>query len=369
MAASFAAAFAGACDEVANRGRHLQVAEIGAARAGAPRAAVTAPAAPRRPVGELLTQGWRTWDHVAIEGTSTATYRELWAHTEAGAALLDRLDPDQAGPVVGIYGPVTPRLLALVAATLLRGGGFVGLDQDWPPEWARQIVAASGISVIAVDGTALPGPLRGVAGSVVDLSQPGPGPRRPAGGPGPARAAFFPYVCFTSGTTGTPKGVLAGAAGLARMLSEAAAVPLAQAPRALHGGLLTTEPRIRELLATLAAGGQVVLADKECWTDPRQLCARLSADRITHLAAVTPSLLEALLRAHDRSREPLAIQEVHTFGEALRPDVAQEAARRWGCAVHAHYGVSESAMSATDWRSGDAAGRPGAPYLPAIRTK
>ena len=391
VAASFADRFTAACEQIAASEGRLTVGAIGAVEAERPtagvpgtgpepepvRAPVASPGPGNRETGRLLVDGWTSWDQVALDGGGgTATYQDLRAHTDRATALLDARGPRDREEVVGIYGQVTAPLIGAVAATLLRGGGFAGIDPGWPGGWVRQILDTGGISTVLTDGTPLPPELRDWTGRVLDLAEdvsvegPPAGDVSaedapvPGGGVPAAGGSRTPYICFTSGTTGAPKGVLSTATGLGGILARARAVPLSRAPRVLHSGLLTTEPRIRELLGALAAGGRVVVPDRECWQDPRQLCARIAEEGITHLDAVTPSLLDALLRAHAKSREAMAVTEVHTFGEALPSEVAREAAERWGCEVYAHYGVSEFAMSATSWHFAPAAAALGGLDLP-----
>ncbi|UYP21095.1 amino acid adenylation domain-containing protein [Rhodococcus sp. Z13] len=145
------------------------------------------------------------------------------------------------------------------------------------------------------------------------------------------------YLVYTSGTTGTPKGVEVTHRGLTALLElQRTTLGLDDGARVLQVASHTFDAAVFELLAAHAHGGTLVIAPDHAFAgDPLQ--ELLVAERVTHLN-VTPSVLGTL--------DPDTLDEttVVAAGEALPPELV----RRWSRhRLFNGYGPTEFAVAAT----------------------
>ncbi|WP_229023121.1 non-ribosomal peptide synthetase [Actinomarinicola tropica] len=165
---------------------------------------------------------------------------------------------------------------------------------------------------------------------------------RPSSVDGSAEA----YVLFTSGTTGRPKGVVVSHANLAVRLDHLVGLHPTP-PRSLLQTTLAFDAALAPLLATLATGGAVVLADDEHAADPA-LAAQLIADeQVTYVDGV-PSWYAALLDL----APPGALDSIRIVvvgAEVLPPELVTRHHRRLHARLVNDYGPTEATISATSW--------------------
>jgi amino acid adenylation domain-containing protein len=202
--------------------RHQVVAEWNDTCSGYPRTAC---------IHDLFEE-WvrRTPDAVAlveaVEGTGGGrrwTYAELAARAERLAARLRRLGVGPDVPVAFALERSAEMIVALLAI-LEAGGAYAPLDPSHPRERLRGLLEQLGSPVLITE-PALLGRLPAPEGVAVVLAGDEPAPA-PADHPEPPlpRAAVDPsnlaYILFTSGTTGTPKGVPVPHRAVVRLVRE-----------------------------------------------------------------------------------------------------------------------------------------------------
>ncbi|WP_194726060.1 class I adenylate-forming enzyme family protein [Noviherbaspirillum malthae] len=154
-------------------------------------------------------------------------------------------------------------------------------------------------------------------------------------------------IIFTSGTTGTPKGVLVSQAGLThfgRISAESRQLTpadrsYAYLPMTHIFGLGTV------LAASLHAGSALVMRSR---FDPADLFAALEHEGVTNLQGPPAmfSRLLAWLNAHDIERPACpALRYLYTGAAPLDMTLKREIERRFGLPLHHGYGLSEYAGS------------------------
>jgi amino acid adenylation domain-containing protein len=268
-------------------------------------------------------------DAVAVEqGDRALTYRELLGATGAVAeALLQR--GVGADELVGVCLDRRPELAAALLGVLAAGAGCVPLDPALPPERLRAMAEEAGLTTVVGEY-----PFSGV--DVVPM------PVRPAPyRSGPATPATTALVLFTSGSTGRPKGVVLEHRGLTEFVTSFAAFAgLGHDTRFLGFATISFDASVLDLLAPLAAGGTVALADAAHRADPTRL-HRFCADH----AVNTVYLPAALLPVADPALLP-DVRLIITGGEAPGP----EQVGRWtegGRRFVSVYGPTEATVLVT----------------------
>jgi amino acid adenylation domain-containing protein len=272
------------------------------------------------------------------------TYADLNARANRLARYLPQCG---VGPerVVGVCLERGVERIVALLAVLKAGGAYLPLAPEDPParsEWMLRDAAA----VLALTDLRRRGHCGGLP--VVDVGQPAAwAEREGANLPRAATAENLAYVMYTSGSTGSPKGVRVrhrNVLDLIRHLPEAAAV-------GLHAAAFAFDASTLEIWSTLLRDGQLVLAPPEP-LDPEELADVLIRFGVEG-AFLTPALLHRLL---DQRPDAFAhLRHLWTGGE---PAVAAV----WRRLLAAHpqlrilnlYGPTEGTVCVT--RFGAAAG-------------
>lgn len=277
---------------------------------------------------------------VSYQGT-TMSYREL---SDLAEAFADRFTEAGAGPgsLVGLIAPRSAATVACFLGVLRSGAAYVPIDSDYPRARVEHILGdvASELKCVCYDGErpAGLGDLLGIhIASVTPLSGPrSPAPRTP---PSPNDLA---YVVYTSGSTGSPRGVMIEHRSLTAVVPELVRrYGMTPDDRVLHMAPLGFDTSISEMLRTLCAGACLYVLSAEESKAPEFLLRLgfLRDNRITK--AVLPT---ALLRAVRRVELP-ALDTLVATGEAC----TQEIVDRWapGRRLLNAYGSTEGTFATT----------------------
>ncbi|MGA1835396.1 AMP-binding protein [Herbiconiux sp. 11R-BC] len=263
----------------------------------------------------LLAAGARSGDVVSMQLSNTwrtiAAMHGAWA---MGAVVNPITTIYRGSELEAIFGSAAPA--AVVVASSARGVDFVAQ--------ARSAVAATGLDAAVLD---------------IDAILPAPPATRPAE---PAITAAEPtdvaLLMFTSGTTGTPKGVLHSHRTL---LYEAASIgevfgldgeavfmpsPLAHVTGLLYG-----------VLTPLLTHGSVSLLDR--W-DPDVAAGLIERDGCAFTVAATP-FLRGLADSYARRGTPSSLRSFVCGGADIPPSLVAEAERAMGLRVSRTYGSTE----------------------------
>ncbi len=308
------------------------------------------------------------------------TYGELARRVDALAAYLSALG---VGPEVrvGVLLPRSVEAVTAILAVLAAGGAYLPLDPTHPAErrafqlrdagatlllTRSDLLAAfpeAELPALCLDAPAsahkrseLPGggvAVRGGSEDGAQLSEPpvggwegpwaaslstarSPAPAGDGRGPNPDRLA---YILYTSGSTGTPSGVLMSHRGILNLIADASRrLAITPTSRILQLAPLGFDVSVAELFTPLTSGAALCLVGDEARRDPALLAEALTCLGVDR-AFVTPAFFTAL--------PDTAVPDLWASvgGEAFTRDLAD----RWGPGRHLfnNYGPTEAAVYAT----------------------
>ena len=279
------------------------------------------------------------------------TFAELGARAEALAAWLQDEGIGE-GDRVAICAERSPDLVAALYGVMKAGAAYVPFDPAAPAERQRALLEASDAKLLITEVALLP--LFGRTSLPVRLlGDPLPAPIRslkPANDPGTPI-----YVIFTSGTTGTPKGVVVPHRGVANMaLGMGRRLGVGPDDSLLQFAPLNFDASALQLFVPLLAGGTAVLHHQ-----PGRLGATDFMDLANRHGLTMLDLPAALWRrwvdtmTEDGLRMAPSIRIFFTGGEALSPRTM----RRWSAlcdrkvAFLSSYGPTEASITATAYVS------------------
>ncbi|MFF0492615.1 amino acid adenylation domain-containing protein [Nocardia sp. NPDC004068] len=243
-------------------------------------------------------------DAVAIaENRHRLTYDRLDTLSDA---LAGRLRDAGVGPgsLVPILAHRSAALVVAMLAVLKTGAAYTPVDRDNPARRRARIIDQCGSPVVLSTGS----PDRESGGVTVEFTD---GPVRTPLEPGAA------YVVFTSGTTGTPKGVVVDHAAVTRLVRwhNERFETTADARTTLMSGV-GFDVSQWEVFATLAAGATAHIVDPAVRADPAALLDFYAEHAITH--AYVPTVLTPDVVAAPRPAG-LALRYLFCAGEKLPP--------------------------------------------------
>jgi amino acid adenylation domain-containing protein len=305
---------------------------------------------PGTAVHELFeAQVTRSPERIAVTGDDVElTYAELDARANALARHLVELGVGRGDRVVVSVGR-SPELVVALLGVLKVGAAFVPVDIGYPVARLRYVLSdAAPLAIVTVADVRDRLGDTDVPCVLLDDDQAGgtSAPTAPLGvHVDPADTA---YVMYTSGTTGTPNGVVVPHRGLANYLTWCAAeYDLAGGDGVLVHTSISFDLTLTGLLGPLLVGQRVLLLSETAGVIG--LVAALRTSRDLTLVKLTPThlaVLGQLLRADEVAG---SVRTLVVGGEALRAEQV-ELFRGAGTRVVNEYGPTETVVGSTAYR-------------------
>ena len=263
--------------------------------------------------GLFEAQVARTPDGTALVfGRSQLTYAEL---NQRANRLARRLVRQGVGPetIVGVAIERSPELIVALVGVLKAGGAYLPLDPAYPPARLDFMVEDANPALVLTTATIEPQLPARISRLVLDdvgaLEEAGQGNdvnptdadrRQPLAADHPA------YLTYTSGGTGTPKGVVLTHSGICALAaSQCERLNLTARSRVLQLASPGFDDFIWEVAMALTHGAALVLMPPDALSGPA-LRAALIEQRVTH-ATLPPAVLSTLDIGDDLNLECLIV--------------------------------------------------------------
>lgn len=280
----------------------------------------------------------------------------IWSYgllAERASAIAQALLADSitSGDVVAVIGPHSPGTIAGMVGVILSGGVLLPIS-DWLPRGRqeRMLSEANAERILMVQYTHEQGifskqPERTVwcveaaTGMIQHQEKPGEF-SLPAIAPEAAA-----YIFFTSGTTGTPKGILGSQQGLAHFLAwQRQTFSVTEQDRVAHITDLSFDPVLREIFLPLTSGALLCLPENAALGPTRFI--QWMADEHISLLHTVPSLAQTWL-THATACTLPALRCIFFAGEPLTSTVIAQWRERFSRATQIVnlYGPTETTLA------------------------
>ncbi|WP_447041109.1 amino acid adenylation domain-containing protein [Streptomyces sp. DSM 118878] len=282
-------------------------------------------------------------------GDLTYSYRELDAVSNLLARRLVELGVRAETPV-GLHVDRDPAVVVAMLAVAKAGGAYVPLDPAHPPQRLRQILAEARPTLLLAPATA------DIGGWGEELTRLDPGtfltaapasdleatrPVEPAVPPGPDSLL---YVMYTSGSSGTPKGICITHRNVVRLVRDTDYLSLAPGDRVAQISNTAFDAATLEIWGALLNGGQLVGFGKDVVLSPPSLAHALRDHDIHTVVMATPLFTQVV--GYDPATFA-ATRQLLVGGDAMDPKRAREVAELGGPLLTNGYGPTESTTFAT----------------------
>lgn len=280
-----------------------------------------------------------------IDEHGSCTFAELRnLSRRAATALRSRgLAPEQGVVIVAEKGLKT---LATMLGALYAGSFYAPVDPDAPSSRIKMICATLGTPLVIANDDICPALAEAVCGcSVIPLSQmfsepaslTGPLTSRPTIDADPA------YVMFTSGSTGSPKGVVVShRATVGFIKSFVATFGICEEDVIANQAPFDFDVSVKDIYGSLASRATLVIVPRRLFLAPSELVNYLHENRVSIMTwAVAALCLMTTFHALDDHNLP-SVRMILFSGEVMPPDHLKEWMERLPTATFVNlYGPTE----------------------------
>ena len=286
-------------------------------------------------------------------GKDRMTYGELNRKANRLARYLQRHGAGPESPVA-ICLERSPGMIVAMLGILKAGGTYIPLDPALPRKRIELIVREAGVRLILTDREHRDIPGHGSYGVVaMDEEEPAIEGDEETNLPLQSGAGSAAYVMFTSGTTGTPRGVCVIHRGIVRLVCGARYAHFGPGEVFLHYAPPSFDAATFEVWGALLSGGSVAIAP------PGALSLEELASVITSHGATTVWLTAPLF--HMMVDGPIEcfsrVRQVLAGGDVLSPQhVKKFVLHHPGCRLINGYGPTENTTFTCCYEVGDGRG-------------
>lgn len=243
-----------------------------------------------------------------------------------------------------------PDVIVVMLAVLKAGGAYVPLDPDNPPAVTQRIVADVAPRVMVIESSSAAGAMF-FDGELFVLDVMDGALDTPDSDPGQAATpSDLAYVMYTSGTTGTPKGIAVEHRAIVNTLTwRNAYYGFGPEDVTLAIPQPSFDSSVADTFCALTSGARLVLPRRDRIADRHYLTGLMEHRDITHFL-ITPVLYKRLLAGMEPQRVK-SLRCVTIAGERFTSSLVQEHFLRLPeVRLYNEYGPSENAVCSTAHR-------------------
>lgn len=302
-------------------------------------------------INVVYTAAEKNPDTTALtDGTESYTYKDLITNVDKAAAVLSS-NGIQKGDAVAVMTNRSVKTAVWLLAILKIGAVYVPLDPDQPDARLKYIIEECKASGIINNSKHVSLPA-GISPIPIDAFTSHNGNATPAVTITDNEPA---YILFTSGSTGSPKGVVAGHRSLHNLINHMQQEVYKKLEGEVRELMLVSfifDVSLQQIFCTLTQGNTLYIADKETVYDPAKTIALLRNARIT-LFDASPTVLTSLIDERLFGHDDYSLQAITIGSEAVPGELISKLTngfKRQNIKLFNFYGPTECTVNATGWQ-------------------